>query len=255
VFPFCSIGLSASASSGLAVTFSVISGAALIEDGTNLVFSGLGPVAVTQASGERQLPRRAHATNVYTASGGNLFMIGADGVLFGSARSPRRRAATILELWRRTRRCRSCSPSRTPGMRPDHQRLDHHGSLGLRSPECPPRWRRAVSATSAGLCAARLGLHEAILLVASDGLPAVFELRAVGTGIKPGEIGLNSVFLGFAATYGDSETAAATYTITNKGGPDFHTNTVASGNGADWFALHAATGWLEPARFRYTQAS
>ncbi len=243
-------GLSASASSGLAVTFSVISGAALIEDGTNLVFSGLGAVAVTASqAGNANYHAAPTLTNVYTASGGNLFMIGADGVLFGSGAFPspsrgndfgtvatNETVSVLLAITNAGDANLTISGWTT------------NGSAWFALTGMPAAVEAGGVSNFWLVYAPReLGLHEASLLVASDGLPAVFELRAVGTGIKPGEIGLNSVFLGFAATYGDSETAAATYTITNKGGAGFaYTNTVASGNGADWFALHAATGWLEP---------
>jgi uncharacterized repeat protein (TIGR02543 family) len=63
------VGLSATASSGLPVSFSVLSGLASISGGTNLTFSGTGSVRIVASqAGDANWNAAPHATNTFTVS-------------------------------------------------------------------------------------------------------------------------------------------------------------------------------------------
>jgi hypothetical protein len=60
------VALSASARSGLPVTFAVGSGAAVLSNGTNLSFTGAGPVAIVASQAGDDLWQAAEATNTFS---------------------------------------------------------------------------------------------------------------------------------------------------------------------------------------------
>ena len=83
------------------------------------------------------------------------------------------------------------------------------------------------------------GPFDMQLVLANDSVTPQFELNLRGTGIKPGEIGINAAQLSYEAVWDGAEPAAQSFVLTNKGEQAFAwTNVVNySAGGSGWLTL------------------
>jgi alpha-tubulin suppressor-like RCC1 family protein len=90
------VGLSATASSGLPVSFSVFSGPASISDGTNLMFTGAGTVSVVAAqAGDAYWNAAPNVTNVFDAVLGSPVVEVGGNLAFGNITTGTTATATM----------------------------------------------------------------------------------------------------------------------------------------------------------------
>ncbi|MEI7436319.1 MAG: MBG domain-containing protein, partial [bacterium] len=85
------------------------------------------------------------------------------------------------------------------------------------------------------------GAHTASFSITNNGTNTPYVINVAGTGVKPGEIGLNRASFNFSATYGGVNPATQAYVITNKGGVGFAYSNIFD---AAWFNVNAPTGYL-----------
>ena len=93
------LGLSASASSGLGVSFAVESGMASINGGTNLTFSGYGPVSIVASQiGNTNYFAAPNITNSFLALGPYMNVLGTNGQSIASGAAPTNTVGTEFPM-------------------------------------------------------------------------------------------------------------------------------------------------------------
>ncbi|NCD25043.1 MAG: choice-of-anchor D domain-containing protein, partial [Deltaproteobacteria bacterium] len=89
-----------------------------------------------------------------------------------------------------------------------------------------------------------LGPMTMQVVITNDSVTPQFEVNFAGSGIKPGEIGINAAQLSYQATRGGGNPSEQTYVLTNKGQQAFTwTNVISySANGSDWLTFRPWSG-------------
>jgi surface protein len=248
-------GVSATASSTLPVSFAVVGGPGNLTGGTNLTFTGLGDVLVRATQGGNTNWLAVSATNTYTVAGGLLDVLGANGVLIASEAAPSVPRGTAFGIVF-TNEVASSMLSITNAGNAALQitGVTTNGSEYFAITGMPQTVAAGtVSNFWVGYMPGASGAHQATFTIESDGLPATFDLRVAGTGIRPGEIWLDKAYLGYESYFGGPDPAVDTYLITNRGESAFsYTNEIAYGSGAiNWFSVDPLDGALDPAGLQW----
>ena len=92
-----------------------------------------------------------------------------------------------------------------------------------------------------------LGAFAPTLTLQNDSMTPAFQINFAGSGVKPGEIGLNASRLSFEAVWGGANPDGQTFTLTNKGASAFAwTNLVSyAPEGGGWLTLTPTDGTQE----------
>jgi hypothetical protein len=242
------VALTATASSGLAVSFEVMEGPAIL-DGSNLTMTGYGYINVraTQAGDNDWAAADAHDRS-FTALGPEFLPLGTNGEVIVSGNAPDAEDGTqfeaaligleartnVFELWNTGTGPLSITSIATNGAQAGSFAMEIEGLF------IDPYESVTFAVTfdpQAG------GSNEAAFVFTFDGTDSPYTVNMSGPGIGGG-IALETNELVFAATYGGSNPAEHTMAVSNVGVSAFTwTNEIAYSAGASgWLSLSPAGG-------------
>ena len=237
------VGLSATASSGGTVSFMVVSGPAAILGGTNLSFSSTGSVSVAAAQAGDDNWLFASATNTFGVGAGQLQLLTLGGaVIQPDAPADWALGTDFGTVGTNESTQISLILTNVGAYAVNLSSIVTNGSNAFSVQGFPEELAPASAATiTVTFAPSALGIHTAAVVLANDTVDNPFTLNLAGAGVKPGEIGLNAVYLTYTSTYGSTNVAKKTYVMTNKGEAAFaYTNS----NSALWYSQAVTNGTL-----------
>ena len=245
------LGLAATASSGLGVSFAVAAGPASIAGGTNLAFTGYGEVRIAASqAGNAEWAAAPTVTNVFAAHGPEWVLLGTNGAAIASSNEPSAEAGTDFGAARVGLETVTRVFTLTNGGTGPLTILDvevtgtHTNSFAL-----VPATNRLAAGASTNLTVVfdpqTGGTNTATCIVTFDGTNAPYYAKVAGFG-HDGAIGLSSGTLAFAAAYAGADPSHQVLVLTNAGTSGFTwTNTTSYGpEAAGWLTVAPSGGEL-----------
>jgi len=230
------LDLSATASSGLPVSFGVVSGPATLTGSTNLSFTGYGAVTILASQGGNINWHAATATNLFQVLGPGMALLGTNGMAIANgeaASSAKGSDFGGLIVGHAQTNFFSITNNGTAILHISGVTTSGPGAASFRLANIPSTVSVGTAVTFGVVFTPQSGSSLAAALnFANDGLMTPYVLNVGGLGLGGG-IRLSTNWLSYAATYQGSSPTPQFVLMDNVGVSSFtYTNTIAYGVGA-----------------------